>query len=100
MVKNKKLTKKVYSRVTPETYRRLEDIRIAYGFNSVYEIVQSLIHCFLRVADSKSDTQMEPVPYDIEMMFSEMAEAERHVEFRKPKRRIGKKSIDDNLNRK
>lgn len=93
--KKKILTKKVYSRVTPETYRRLDAVKSKYGFNSVYEIVQSLIHCFLRVADPDSDAQMEPVPYDIEVMFDEMSEAEKHVEFDKPKRRIPHKSVND-----
>lgn len=95
-VKKKKiLTKKVYSRITPETYRRLNAIKDKYGFSSIYEIIQSLIHCFLRVADPDSDTQTEPVPYDIEVMFDEMSQAEKHVEFDKPKRRISHKSVND-----
>nr|DAR52335.1 MAG TPA: protein of unknown function (DUF5388) [Caudoviricetes sp.]DAS72761.1 MAG TPA: protein of unknown function (DUF5388) [Caudoviricetes sp.] len=93
--KKKILTKKVYSRVTPETYQRLNTIKAKYGFNSVYEIIQSLIHCFLRVADPASDAQTEPIPYDIEMMFEEMSEAEKHVEFEKPKRKISNKSVND-----
>ncbi|MFT0650864.1 hypothetical protein ACMSD4_00005, partial [Bacteroides thetaiotaomicron] len=44
--KKKILTKKVYSRITPENYKRLETIASKYGFKSVYEIVQSLIHCW------------------------------------------------------
>ncbi|KAA5415985.1 hypothetical protein [Bacteroides cellulosilyticus] len=93
--KKKILTKKVYSRVTPETYQKLDAIKSKYGFSSVYEIIQSLIHCFLRVADPTSDTQTEPVPYDIEVMFDEMSQAEKHVEFDKPKRRISHKSVND-----
>ncbi|MEY8720673.1 hypothetical protein AALN73_05870 [Bacteroides stercorirosoris] len=93
--KRKILTKKVYSRVTPETYQRLDAIKSKYGFSSVYEIIQSLIHCFLRVADPASDAQIEPVPYDIEVMFDEMSQAEKHVEFDKPKRRISNKSVND-----
>lgn len=89
------LTRKVYSRVTPETYRRLDEIKAKYGFNSVYEIMQGLIHCFLRVADPEADQQSEPVPYDIEQMFTEMSEAEKHVEFEKPKRRVAHKSVED-----
>lgn len=93
--KKKILTKRVYSRVTPETYKRLNEIKDKYGFNSVYEIVQSLIHCFLRVADRESDSQMEPVPYDIESMFDEFSAAEKHVEFEKPKRISIIKSVND-----
>lgn len=93
---NKKriLTKKVYSRITPESYKRLESISKKYGFKSVYEILQSLIHCFLRVADP-DDPQVEPVPYDIEQMFDELSNSEKHVEFIKPKRSKSKKSIND-----
>lgn len=93
--KKKILTKRVYSRVTPETYRKLDAIKSKYGFSSVYEIIQSLIHCFLRVADPAGDAQTEPVPYDIEVMFDEMSQAEKHVEFNKPKRRISHKSVND-----
>ena len=89
------LSRKVNTRVTPETYRRLEEIRKAYGFKSVYEIIQSLIHCFLRATDKEGDTQAEPLPYEVERMFDEMAQAERHVEFEKPKRRAPRKSVND-----
>ena len=34
--KKKILTKKVYSRITPENYKRLETIASKYGFKSVY----------------------------------------------------------------
>ena len=89
------LTKKVYTRVSPETYRRLDEIKNKYGFKSIYEIVQILIHCFLRTTDPQNDPQIDPVPYDIETMFMEMSEAEKHVEFEKPKRRIAHKSVED-----
>ena len=89
------LSKKVYSRVTPETYRRLNEIRLKYGYSSVYEIIQGLIHCFLRVADPDNDQQTEPVPYDIEQMFIELSESEKHVEFNKPKRRRSCKSVNN-----
>jgi len=88
--KKKILTMKVYSRVTPETYRRLDDVKGKYGFRSVYEIIQSLVHCFLRVADPEQDVQIEPVPYEIEQMFSDLSESEKHVEFVKPKRGTSK----------
>ena len=65
--KKKILTKKVYSRITPENYKRLETIASKYGFKSVYEIVQSLIHCFLRASDPENDPQTEVLPYDIDI---------------------------------
>lgn len=94
-MKRKLLTKKIGSRVSLETYKRLDEIKEKYGFSSVYEIIQGLIHCFLRVADPEVDQQSEPVPYDIEQMFAEMSEAERHVEFEKPKRRKPNKSVSN-----
>lgn len=95
MKKKKLLTRKVYSRVTPETYRRLEEIRRQYGFRSVYEIIQSLVHCFLRSAFHEDDTQKEPLPYDIEEMFYSLSDGERHVEFEKPKRRKPYKTVNN-----
>ena len=89
------LTKKIYSRVTPETYKRLNAIKNKYGFKSVYEIIQSLVHCFLRVAYPEEDQQIEPMPYDIEKMFDGLSEAEKHVEFDKPKRRKPHKSVNN-----
>lgn len=93
--KKKILTKKVYSRITPENYKRLETIASKYGFKSVYEIVQSLIHCFLRASDPENNPQTEVLPYDIECMFNELSEAEKHVEFNKPKRRCSCKSVSN-----
>ena len=93
--KRRILTKKVYSRVTPETYKRLDEIKSRYGFSSIYEIVQSLIHCFLRVVDPDADQQTDPVPYDIEQMFTDLSEAEKHVEFEKPKRKASHKTVNN-----
>lgn len=78
---------KIFSRVSKQDYQRLAAIRKKYGFKSNYEIVQYLMHCFLRVADPDNDTQIEPVPYEIEQMFDNMAQAEKHLEYVKPKRR-------------
>ena len=93
--KRKPQSVKVNTRVTPETYRRLDEIRRDYGFRSVYEIVQSLIHCFLCATAKEGDTREYPVPYEIEEMFSSLADGERHVEFEKPKRRAPAKSVND-----
>lgn len=78
---------KVFSRVSKPNYNRLTEIRRKYGFKSNYEIIQYLVHCFLRVADPENDTQTEPVPEEIEQMFQGLSEAERHFMFQKPKRR-------------
>lgn len=85
---------KVFSRISKGDYQRLSDIRKKYGFKSNYEIVQYLIHCFLRVADPDKDMQLEPVPYEIERMFYNMSESERRLEYIKPKRRCPHKTPD------
>ena len=89
------LSHKVNTRVTPDTYRRLRAACQRYGFSSVYEPLQCLIHCFLRAAYPEDDPQSEPLPYDVERMFDEMADAEKHVEFTKPKRRAPGYSVND-----
>lgn len=88
MGKKNRTSIKVSSRVTLESYRRLSMIRDKYGFKSNYEIMQYLVHCFLRVADKENDQQIECTPDEIETMFKDMSDAEKHVEFIKPKRRI------------
>lgn len=85
---------KIFSRVSKADYARLTEIRKKYHFKSNYEIVQYLMHCFLRVADPDNDKQTEPVPEEIEQMFSGLSEAEKRFMFIKPKRRCPRKSPD------
>jgi len=54
--------KRVVGRVTLHDYQRLERVRKANHFRSSYEIMQYLIHCFLRVADPDNDQQYDPLP--------------------------------------
>lgn len=98
--RKKILAKRVDTRVSLETYRRLNEVKNKYKFKSVYDILQSLIHCFLRYADPDNDPQKEdPLPKDIEDMFDDMSEGERHVEFsNKPKRRTPHRTPDDARN--
>lgn len=83
----KKNSIKVYSRITLESYRRLSYIRDKCGFKSNYEIIQYLVHCFLRVADKEHDQQIECIPDEVEQMFNDLSESEKHFEYVKPKRR-------------
>lgn len=83
---------KIFSRISKGDYERLSSIRKKYKFKSNYEIIQYLVHCFLRVADPENDEQIEPVPKEIEDMFSDLSEADRKFMFVKPKRRCPHKS--------
>lgn len=85
---------KIFSRVSKKDYQRLSEIRKKYGFKSNYQIIQYLVYCFLRVADPDNDTCLEPVPPEIEEMFNELSEADKHFSFIKPKRRCSHKSPD------
>lgn len=85
---------KIFSRISKGDYERLSSIRKKYKFKSNYEIIQYLVHCFLRVADPENDEQIEPVPKEIEDMFSDLSEADRKFMFVKPKRRCPHKSPD------
>jgi hypothetical protein len=62
--------KQIITRVTVYDYKRLEFICRKYKFRSLYEVVQYLIHCFLRVADKEHDQEIEPLPVEIERMFN------------------------------
>lgn len=85
---------KIFSRVSRSDYNRLSAIKKKYGFKSNYEILNYLMHCFLRVADPDNDDYSEPVPLEIEQMFSDLSEADRHLMFIKPKRRCPHKTPD------
>jgi len=61
--------KKIFSRVTLYDLHRLQQIAKDYHFNSVYELNNYLVHCFLRVADPQNDSELEPVPIELKKMF-------------------------------
>lgn len=88
--------KKIVARLDPIQWKRAETVRDKFGFKSIYEINQYLWACFLRVADPDNDTEMEPLPDEIEMMFEGYADSEKHFEYVKPKRSANKASLNDN----
>lgn len=88
--------RKVVVRLDPIQFKRAEAIRDKFGFKSIYEISQYLWACFLRVADPDNDTEVEPVPEEIEMMFSDLSASERHFEYVKPKRSMNNDSLNSN----
>lgn len=88
--------KKIPVRVDLEQWRRLDKIKADYNFKSTYQIMQYILACFLRVADPKpGDGEEEILPDEIREMFSDLAEAERHFEYIKPKRRLPQYKVDE-----
>lgn len=69
---------KVDTYISYSDLSRLRNICAKYKFKSIYQLLQYLIHCFLRVADPENDPIDEPVPVEIEEMFTNNAEWEMH----------------------
>ena len=77
MAKKKQIEyKKIFARAKVYDLERLDKIRKQYGFKSNYQILQYLLHCFLRVADPENDLIDEPVPEEISDMFTNFTEFE------------------------
>ena len=53
-----KVKVKIFSRVSKQNYEKLERIRETYGFKSVYQIVQSLVHTFLDNVESRNPHEL------------------------------------------
>ena len=97
-------SQKIDTYVSKEDAERLKKIADKYKFGSTYKVLQHLISCFLKVADPPKEKDKDPVPYEIEEMFSldsrattlEMSKgehAELHLKKRIDKRKI--KTPDD-----
>jgi len=88
--------RKVIARVDPEQFRRLEKIRDENGFNSIYEIVQYAVACILRIGDPRPEEErdMSPIPEEIEALFYDLSQGEKHFEFVKPKRALPQETVD------
>lgn len=67
--KSKYRKQRVYTYLSTYDIKRLENIAKAYGFNSIYKVLQYLSYCFLRVADPANDVVDEPIPQEISDMF-------------------------------
>lgn len=87
--------KKIVARLDLEQWKRADSIRQKYGFKSIYEMNQYLWACFLRVADPDNDMEEQPVSEEIEAMFSDLSEAEKHFGYVKPKKNPPQKSLDN-----
>ena len=67
---------KIFSRVSQQNYEKLEQIKEEYGFRSVYQIVQSLVHTFLDKVESKNLNNIS-ADEEIENMFEEFSNFEK-----------------------
>lgn len=86
---------KVVVRISPDAWKRLDEIKEKYGFKSIYEIMQYLVGAFLRVADPEHEEPGDPVPDEIAEMFGGFAQAEKRFEYVKPKRSLSQYEIDN-----
>lgn len=68
---------KIDTYVSVEDINRLKSICKKYGYNSIYELLKYLVHCFLRVADPENDPIDELVPDEIREMFISPKEYKR-----------------------
>lgn len=75
---NKYIKQKIDTYITVQDALRLKSICDKYGFKSTYQLLQYLVHCFLRVADPANDPIDEPIPQEIEDMFTNNADWETH----------------------
>ena len=83
-----KVKVKIFSRVSKQNYEKLERIRETYGFKSVYQIVQSLVHTFLNNVESRNPHELTGEE-EINQMFEEFVNHEgvqADVRYMKPTR--------------
>ena len=79
MKQNKNIKQKIDTYITVQDALRLKSICDKYGFKSTYQVLQYLVHCFLRVADPQNDPIDEPLPLEIEEMFIKNSEWEKRT---------------------
>jgi hypothetical protein len=77
-MKKKYKNQKIDTYVSVEDVTRLRSICKEYGYKSIYHLLKHLVYCFLRVADPENDPIDEPLPIEIEEMFTDNAEWEKH----------------------
>ena len=80
--KNKYTKQKIDTYISVQDANRLKSICEKYYFKSTYQLLQYLVHCFLRVADPQNDPIEEPLPIEIEEMFTSNAEWEKRKHMR------------------
>ena len=73
-MKKSKVTHRVYSNVTPADYQKLQAICKDFGFNSVYQLLQTLLRCLLRHTGHIPEPEEYSMGNEISEMFEEMME--------------------------
>ena len=69
----------VRGKVTHREYERLKEIRDAYGFKSIYEIMQCLTRAFINHVDHEVEYPPVDPTNEIDEMFNEFTDAESPV---------------------
>lgn len=70
----KVLTKKVNSRISLDDYNKLRVLAKQGGFKSVYELIKSLINCYLKTATDVRVNPESSISIEIESMFEEFTD--------------------------
>lgn len=78
MDKKRYRKQKIDTYASKEDVARLKSICAKYGFKSIYQLLQYLVHCFLRVADPVNDPIDTPLSIEIKEMFTDNADWEKH----------------------
>lgn len=83
---------KFFFRVSWSAWKLLEEARKEAGFKSLYELGQSIIACYVRYLRKKKgllppEEENEFLDDEVEEMFADFSQAEKHFEWTKPKRK-------------
>ena len=74
-MKRQPKSRRINTKVTESDYRILLHVVREYGFRSVYQLLQTLLVCFIRHIDSVRDAQYETgIGVEIDEMFEDMME--------------------------
>ena len=66
-------SRRINTKVTESDYRILLHVVREYGFRSVYQLLQTLLVCFIRHVDSVRDAQFEEgIGVEIDEMFEDL----------------------------
>lgn len=78
MNQKKYIKQKIDTYISIKDANRLKLICEKYGYKSTYQLLQYLVHCFLRVADPVNDLNDDPLPPEIDEMFYDYADWEKY----------------------
>ena len=71
---------RIYSNVSKSEYALLGDICRRVGFRSIYQLLQTLVRCFLRYANTDEyDKEETSLGLEVEQMFDSFMDGPTHV---------------------